>query len=263
MDKSLLQRKPRWTWLTAFILLGTVAAVGLSFCIHYLLFFGDDINPYQRSLIAALVLPLFIATPLFAYIGLASEQLRRVKRERNFAAAHDPSTEVFNGDMFSTLVERRRAATVSEAGRTFGALLIVEAENTRDISIDYGFSYGEESMRQIASVIRANVRRSDVVGRLSGNEFGVFLPGATVEQARDVGERIRNAVAKAPFVAQGEAIELALDIGGVIFEDQMEFRGLMRIASEQLEKARQGEAGGFRLSALNALETEENGHSHE
>ncbi|WP_113154095.1 GGDEF domain-containing protein [Nitratireductor sp. OM-1] len=263
MDKSLLQRKPRWTWLIAFTLLGTLAAVGLSFLVHYLLFFGEEINPYQRGLAAALILPVVIATPLLLYIGQASEQLRRFKRDRNFSAAHDPSTEVFNGEMFTTLVERRRAATVSEAGRTFGALLILEAENVRDIAIDYGFSWGEESMRQIASVIRANVRRSDVVGRLNDSEFGVFLPGATVEQARDVGERIRTAITKSRFLAEGEPVELGVDIGGVIFEDQIEFRGLMRIASEQLEMARQSDSDRFRLSAINAMGTRENGESHE
>ncbi|WP_295812432.1 diguanylate cyclase [uncultured Nitratireductor sp.] len=258
-----MQSKPRWTWLIAFTLLGTLAAVGLSFLVHYLLFSGDSIDPYRRSLAVALVLPVLITAPLLVYIGQTMEELRRVKRERSFSVAYDPSTEVYNGNMFTTLVERRRAATVSEAGRTFGALLIVEAENTRDISIDYGFNWGEKSMRQIASVIRANVRRSDVVGRLSGSEFGVFLPGATVERAQEVGDRIRAAVAEAPFAAHGEEIELSLDIGGVIFEDQIEFRGLMRIASEQLALARQNGPDGFRLSSLNALESNENGESRE
>ncbi|MCR4268613.1 GGDEF domain-containing protein [Nitratireductor sp. ZSWI3] len=251
-----MQRRPRWIWLAAFALLGTLGAIGLSFTVHYLLFFGDEVNPYRRSLAAALILPVVIAAPLLVYIGYTRDALRRLRRERNFAAAHDPSTEVLNGSTFTTLVERRRAVSLSEAGRTFGALLIVEAGNAKAINLDYGYRWGEESMRQIASVIRANVRRSDVVGRLSDSEFGIFLPGATVEQARDVGERIRAAAAAAPFFAEGETVRLSLDIGGVIFEDQIEFRGLMRIASEQLEMARQGEDG-FRLGAVGDADTGE------
>ncbi|WP_040678552.1 GGDEF domain-containing protein [Nitratireductor pacificus] len=250
MDKTLLHNSRQWIGPAALVVFGVLAAVGISFLVHYLLFFGDDINPYQRALAAALVLPVVIAAPLLAYIGYSAETLRRLKRERNFAAAHDPSTEVLNGNAFTTLVERRRSVSISEAGRTFGALLILEAENARAINLNYGFRWGEESMRQIAALIRANVRRSDVVGRLSDREFGIFLPGATVEQARDVGERIRSAAASAAFLAEGEPVELTLDIGGVIFDDQIEFQGLMRIASEQLDMAKAKGADGFRLSAL-------------
>lgn len=259
MDKTLLHRTGNRIWLAAFVVLGVLAAVGLSFLVHYLLFFGEDINPYQRSLAAALILPVVIALPLLLYIGYNAQTLRRFKRERNFAAAHDPSTEVLNGSTFTTLVERRRSSSISEAGRTFGALLILEAQNARTINLNYGFRWGEESMRRIASVIRANVRRSDVVGRLSDSEFGIFLPGASVEQARDVGERIRAAAASAPFLAEGEPVHLALDIGGVIFEDQIEFQGLMRVASEQLDMAKAKGADGFRLSAIQASDADEAG----
>lgn len=254
MNKS---QTPRWIWLAAFTLVGTIGAVGLSFLVHYLLFFSEDINPYRQSLLAALILPVVIAAPLLFYIAYTSQTVRSYRNERNFAAAHDPSTEVLNGNAFTTLVERRRNRPISEAGRTYGALLIVEAQNARSINIDYGFRWGEESMRQIASVIRANVRRSDIVGRLSDSEFGIFLPGATVEQAREVGERIRSAAAETPFLAEGNEIRLSLDIGGVIFEDQIEFRGLMRVASEQLDKARSKNDDGFRLSALDASEMPE------
>ncbi|SFQ31523.1 GGDEF domain-containing protein [Nitratireductor indicus] len=257
MNTSQTPRTPRWIWLAAFTLVGTICAVGLSFLVHYLLFFSENINPYRQSLLAAIILPVAIAAPLLFYIAYTSQTVRNYRNERNFAAAHDPSTEVLNGNAFTTLVERRRNTSVSEAGRTYGALLIVEAQNARSINIDYGFRWGEESMRQIASVIRANVRRSDIVGRLSDDEFGIFLPGATVEQAREVGERIRSAATETPFLAEGNELSLSLDIGGVIFEDQIEFRGLMRVASEQLDKARTKGDDGFRLSALGASEAPE------
>lgn len=221
-----------------FVAIGLAVAVGLSLVVHYLMFFGDEINPYRRGLAAAVAIPVAVAVPLLIYISGLRQRLRQYKHERNFVAAHDLSTEVFNGNAFSTLVERRRSFSVSEAGRTFGALVIVEAECARMINRDHGYEWGEESMRRVASVIRTSVRRSDIIGRLSDHSFGIFLPGADEEQARDVGERIRQAVVDSPFLADGQAIHLKLDIGGVIFEDQIELKSMMRIASEQVELAR-------------------------
>ncbi|NRG16417.1 GGDEF domain-containing protein [Rhizobiales bacterium] len=223
-----------------FVIIGLAVAVGLSLIVHYLMFLGEEINPYQRALAAAVTVPAAVAVPMLVYIGVLRERLRRFRHERNFAAAHDPSTEVLNGNAFATLVERRRSVSVSEAGRTFGAFVIIEAECARTINRDHGYEWGEESMRRVASVIRTSVRRSDIIGRLSDHSFGIFLPGAGEEQARDVGERIREAVANAPFLAEGQAIHLKLDIGGVIFEDQIELKNMMRIVSEQVELARRG-----------------------
>ncbi|WP_367716111.1 GGDEF domain-containing protein [Nitratireductor sp. GISD-1A_MAKvit] len=263
MDRSMPEKTPRWVWLIMFTLSGTFAAIALSALIQYLVSPPGGIGSGWSHVLAVVAPPALTALPLLAYIGHNWEKTRNLRNEHKFISTHDPVTGVFNGRTFTSMVESRRSTAVSEGGRTFGALLIVEVENAREINIDYGFDLGDRTMRDIASVIRASVRRSDVVGRLNETEFGVFLPGATVEQARNVGERIREAVARAPFIAEEDADALSVDIGGVIFEEQIEFRGLMRIAWEQLEMAHQTERDRFRLSALNAIESTENGESRE
>ena len=50
-----------------------------------------------------------------------------------------------------------------------------------------------------ADVLRANVRGGDLVGRFGGEEFCIYLPGASADVARSVAERMRAAVAATPM----------------------------------------------------------------
>jgi diguanylate cyclase (GGDEF)-like protein len=83
------------------------------------------------------------------------------------------------------------------------------------------------------------VREDDIVGRLGGEEFGVFLSGANLEQARVVGERICAAVAAAHFAPNGTPYRLSVSVGGACFESRISFSELFRIADQRLYGVKQ------------------------
>ncbi|MDP3898480.1 MAG: GGDEF domain-containing protein [Mesorhizobium sp.] len=82
------------------------------------------------------------------------------------------------------------------------------------------------------------MRKSDVFGRLGGEEFGVFLPDTTPAEAALVAERIRSAVSEAEFRPGGERRALSVSIGGVCFEGPINFGDLFRSADERLYAAK-------------------------
>jgi diguanylate cyclase (GGDEF)-like protein len=55
-------------------------------------------------------------------------------------------------------------------------------------------------LRFIVQAIQAHVKPTDIVGRWGGEEFGVVLPEATTDQAREVAERIRQTLLHLPLV---------------------------------------------------------------
>jgi len=83
------------------------------------------------------------------------------------------------------------------------------------------------------------LRAPDLVGRLGGEEFGVFLPGASPDQAELVAERIRKTVASAELAPAGTPHKLSVSVGGAIFAHSVPFAELFRFADQQLYAAKQ------------------------
>ena len=212
---------------------GTAAAIGVSLIVAYLLLFNEALTAFARSMVLAVVLPLLITTPLLVFIGLRLQETRRQRQALNRLATYDQATGLMTGKALANVVERRvNARDVEDPAR--GGFLVVRLDNLLDINVEYGFDSGNEALRLVAFAIRGSVRDSDTVGRLGPGEFGVFLPGASEENAREVGERIRADIAKIAFTPASARVELEISTGGVIFEQDFAFGDMFRTAEGQL-----------------------------
>jgi diguanylate cyclase (GGDEF)-like protein len=86
----------------------------------------------------------------------------------------------------------------------------------------------------MAAAIKAAVRADDLVGRLGGEEFGVFLRGVDVETAAVIAERVRGAIEGLVVAPEGQLHPLSVSVGGVQFKGEAEFSDLFRIADQRL-----------------------------
>jgi diguanylate cyclase len=231
----------RWWEVARLTILGTAAAIGVSLVLSYLLLFSDALGPFGRGVALAILLPVLIAAPLFIYIGMKLQDARAQQQRLNRLTTYDQTTGVVNGMVLAAVVERRAAARdVGDAAR--GGFVVVRLDNLLDINIEHGFAWGDEALRLVATAIRASVREGDTVGRLGASEFGVFPPGASEENARAVGERIRDAIEKVGFAPAGIDTPLAVRTGGVLFEHDLGFADMFRGAERQL-MSRQSKSG--------------------
>ena len=90
----------------------------------------------------------------------------------------------------------------------------------------------------IARAIRDSVRDDDLVGRLGGEEFGVFLNDAGFEIAGRAAERIRAAVNALFVTSDGLAQRLSISIGGAVCAGDIGFAELFRVADRRLYAAK-------------------------
>jgi diguanylate cyclase (GGDEF)-like protein len=234
-----------WKEIAGLTVLGTLASLAVSLGLNYLLLFDDTLTPFGHSMISAALLPVIICLPLFAYIGFKQVEIRRCRRELNKSATYDSLTGCLNGTVFTSMVDRR-AAGRSGPGPRSGAFLVIHPEHLHAVNVRFGLGWGDEALRLVASTIKASVRSGDIVGRIGATMFGAFLPGASEENAKDIGERIRANVARVYFAPQGTEDVLRVSVGGVIFEGDQEFEAMFRSAEEHLS----GLKGDLELSRL-------------
>jgi diguanylate cyclase len=240
-----------WWPVSQLVVLGTLACVGFSVLLNYLLLFVQ-IDPFTRSIVTAVVLPFFLAVPLLSILAVKLQDIRNLRHELNQLATIDRVTSCFTGTAFSAFVggsltlERRKPSKGNQ-----GALLVIDVEHLNAINARFGHNWGDEALRLIASVIRSSIRSTDVVGRVGNSEFGVFLPDASEENAVEIAERIRAAVASAYFAPQGrEEDALTVSVGGIIYRDQVDFGEMFRAAEQQMHKAKNDGARQLELSHL-------------
>ena len=77
-----------------------------------------------------------------------------------------------------------------------GAVMIIDIDGLKAVNDGLGHHAGDNLIRQVADVLRERVRATDIVARLSGDEFAVLMPQADTEGALQLGEDLRAQVAE-------------------------------------------------------------------
>jgi diguanylate cyclase (GGDEF)-like protein len=235
-----LSELARRKWIRVLLLTaaGTIVCLAFSLSLQFLLFGGEDADIIRRSLLIAFVLPLAIGTPLLLLFVLKTIELSTLKQQFTQELAQDSLTSCLNGPLFSAMVDAYPTLTGSRSGRQTGSLLVVDVDHLNRLNERIGHRAGDQALRVLAGKIRASVRSGDLVGRIGGDEFGVFLPGASREDAEKVAERIRHSAAEARFEAGGSDWPLSVSVGVVLFEAEIDLDDLLRAAGEQMQVAK-------------------------
>lgn len=216
-------------------LAGTLLCIGIAFAIDSFSLeelrwrWGSD--PLNNALI-----PGVLAPPLLFMLLSQMRQLALAHRELVAIASTDSLTRCLNRRAFTSMVEGYLASL--SAATTTGALLVIDVDFFKSVNDRYGHDKGDEALLLVASTIQNTIRPQDLVARMGGEEFSVFLPGAAASDALLVGERIRQEIAAASFRIGGEQVGLTASIGGVAFPGPTSFAKLYRAADQQMYLAK-------------------------
>lgn len=192
-----------------------------------------------RAYIIDTALPLGLAAPLIYYFMHKLRELAIAHEQLQIYASTDSLTKVLNRGAFVTLVDAYLTEVRNAERDIKGALLIVDADNFKSVNDRFGHDRGDEALRLIAGAIKSVLRNVDLVGRIGGEEFAVFLPGTSPISAEAVAERIRINVSRADFAPMGPNEHLTVSIGGAAFDRQLPYNELFRVADQQLYRSKQ------------------------
>jgi diguanylate cyclase len=224
-----------WSSVGRWTLFGTLFCMAASVGFTHIAFGDLSGELALRLTVSAAALPIIIGAPLFFYFSLRMRGLAMANARLGRVARTDSLTACLNRGAFTSRIDAwlRNPDTASQ-----GALLMIDADNFKSINDLYGHDIGDEALTIIARAIRSILRSGDIVGRMGGEEFGVFLPGVTQHQAQIVAERIRAAVNAADFQPLGNPRQLSVSIGGAAFSGATSFAQLFRIADQRLYGAK-------------------------
>ncbi len=97
------------------------------------------------------------------------------------------------------------------------AILMLDIDHFKQINDKYGHQMGDEVLRTLADVLRANTRKTDMVARYGGEEFIIMLPETPVKGAQGVANRIKREVEKTVVLGAAVEINFTVSLGMACF----------------------------------------------
>ena len=93
------------------------------------------------------------------------------------------------------------------------AVLMLDLDHFKNVNDTHGHAVGDAMLRHFANLMREELRKIDIAGRVGGEEFAIILPGASPDEAKVFAERFREKVATTPLRMDNQAIPVTVSIG--------------------------------------------------
>jgi diguanylate cyclase (GGDEF)-like protein len=147
-------------------------------------------------------------------IDEALAKAERTEAELRYLADHDSLTGLLDRRRFRAELDTYVSFTARYGGQ--GAVMIIDIDGLKGINDALGHHAGDNLIRHVAAIMRERVRATDIVARLSGDEFAVLMPQAETAGALQLGEDLRAEVAEK--AAAGIDVEQAtISVGITMF----------------------------------------------
>ncbi|MBU1353932.1 MAG: GGDEF domain-containing protein [Gammaproteobacteria bacterium] len=134
-----------------------------------------------------------------------------ITSELRHLAEVDPLTNVFNRRAFLTLLDK--AISSAERTQTAVPVLVMDLDHFKKVNDTWGHRAGDDVLRHFVVLANRCLRNEDVLGRLGGEEFAIFLPNAGGGGAIAVAERLRALIEAHPLVTDQRPIHLTVSVG--------------------------------------------------
>jgi len=227
-------RRELWLYVAAVALISVVAAE-LTLLGVYVLFGSSAFSAAQAFYTAAIV-PMLVSVPVCYLTARMAVQLNE---------AHARLKELAHTDELTGLTNRRsffqRAESALEEARTTGrevSLLVIDADYFKQLNDTYGHATGDAALQFISEQLSTCVRKSDLVGRLGGEEFAVLLPASGASDANQLARRIVERVSSRPMVWDGKIIEMSVSCGVADTRSGRDMTALFKAADDALYAAK-------------------------
>ena len=187
----------------------------------------------------------------FVYADVA--RARALNHELAWQASHDTLTGLINRRHFERKLQHALEDAEVESSRH--ALMFLDLDQFKVVNDTSGHTAGDELLRQLAMLLKSQLRANDTLGRLGGDEFGVLVAHCDLGKAREIAEKLRQVVTDFRFSWGNRLFETGVSIGLVPIDARSgSVARLMSAADVACYAAKEG--GRNRIHVLDAAERE-------
>jgi diguanylate cyclase (GGDEF)-like protein len=223
---------PVVTLSARFSMKGVVVGVGTTLALMIAVAFGVHADRVLAD-------PPLIIMPaaLVIALGMLSTVLMRSDMEHRTEAVVDPLTGMLNRKALAT-----RIAELAQQSRVSGepiGLVVADVDRFKDINDLHGHSVGDSVLRDVAHVLRRQLRAFDLIYRLGGEEFLVLLPGSDLARTQVRAERLREAMADATMAAEVQ-LTMSFGVSASMAGSEFDYDAVFGAADAALYEAKRG-----------------------
>lgn len=140
-----------------------------------------------------------------------SEELKRLNRALEERSIRDGLTGLYNHRHFYEVLNRDFQLALRN--ETDLACILLDLDHFKEVNDTHGHPCGDAILKEVAAVIRQNVRKTDVVARYGGEEFAVLLSNTDLSGARRTAESIRLGLKQHRFCHEGVVLSITASVG--------------------------------------------------
>ncbi|MEI7605742.1 MAG: GGDEF domain-containing protein [Rhodospirillaceae bacterium] len=214
-----------------YIILGQTAGVIVTVvCIPSIIIANAHLaHPYSPNAMATMVTSLLLTSVICSVYTSRSVSFFRRMNDANdqlrIQAARDPLTGVMNARAYYAATERLITLSL-RTGEPF-SVLFVDLDHFKSINDRYGHEAGDTVLKEVAASLTGNARDCDVLGRIGGEEFSLFLPNTDLAGAEVLAEKLRTAIESLTPAAGDIRLKVTASIG--VARNQPEHRSIADI----------------------------------
>ena len=145
-----------------------------------------------------------------------NRELTNINSELEYLALHDQLTGLPNRSLVQDRLQQ--ALFAAERDRHSVAVMIVDLDGFKEVNDTLGHAAGDQLLKQVAARFTADLRHTDTVGRMGGDEFALVLPHVDAENAVQVARSLLTAL-EADFEIEGTRFSVSASIGMALFPE--------------------------------------------
>ena len=193
------------------VLLITLTSIALSLLITFIATWYTEGVDLKMGLLIATIVPAIVA-PVISWIFVDMyAKLQEMERKMRALATYDTMTGLLTRQAFYH--DAQRYMNIAERHHEFFALLMLDLDLFKTINDTHGHHAGDHVLEYFGHFLSDHLRKSDIIGRLGGEEFGIVLPNTPIEDAQKIAESLRTNLEAHPPTLHGIAIPLTVSIG--------------------------------------------------